>query len=100
MQLPSLLPILSRGFWAGHAKSKAMPVMPVLTTVSMPSPRPDPKPKRQWLYEWQPGFVMCVIAHTKSEARAELKRRLKLKRLPVGAVVTQYSTGATLRTVG
>ena len=46
------------------------------------SKQEQPRPKFKWCYG-----LLKVEANTKSEARAVIKKAMKLKRLPVGAVV-------------
>lgn len=58
----------------------------------------DPKPpQRQTFFaasrKWSFGGEV-VLAHTKSEARAILKKVLKLKRLPIGAKVAREEKSA------
>jgi hypothetical protein len=43
-----------------------------------------PKPKAKWRWDSH-----VVDAHTKSEARSLLKKKLKLNRLPVGANIVK-----------
>jgi hypothetical protein len=44
-----------------------------------------------WRYRGQSG---TIAAHTRSEARAELKRRLGLKVLPAGIVLAKRSSNS------
>lgn len=57
---------------------------PTLKAIKVTRNRRDPRPKKRW--EWD-GLV--CFAHTKSEARAEFKQHRQIKRLPIGAIVTQ-----------
>lgn len=51
----------------------------------------SPAKKKKWLYAVPlPGMSGVVLAHTKSEARSEIKKRHGLKvRVPIGAVITE-----------
>ena len=72
--------------------------LPVMRLELPPVQRPAPLLKSP-LHVWTWEGVGAAKARTKSEARAVFKRRLGLKRLPVGVVLTRVAPGAALAVV-
>ena len=66
--------------------AKAPPPPPVIVEPVKPAAKVEPAPFKMKRWRWDNH---TTIAHTKSEARSQFKKKLGLDRLPIGANVVQ-----------